>query len=126
MRQLYITTSFLFAAFCSGFAQQQEKKVLYTHNFPPAMKEEVKKEYVKLFEKGRILYQINCARCHNTKENDVEVMPEFTKEHLAKYELRIQNPQHEEELNESRVNAEELSQVMIFLTYYSRVVQKKK
>lgn len=53
-------------------------------------------------------------------------MPEFTKEHLAKYELRIQNPDHEEELNETRVNAEELAQIMTFLTYYKKVAPEKK
>lgn len=124
MKRLPIIVVFLFAAFFSAHAQQGSK-VLYTHSFPPAMKEEVKAEYIKLFEKGRILYQINCAKCHNTKEKGVELMPEFTKEHLAKYELRIQNPQHEDELNETRVNAEELAQIMIFLTYYTKAEKKK-
>lgn len=125
MKRLPATMFFLFAAFFSVKAQEGSK-VLYTHNFPPEMKEDVKAQYIKLFEKGRILYQINCAKCHNTKEKGVELMPEFTKEHLAKYELRIQNPDHEEELNETRVNAEELAQIMTFLTYYTKVAAEKR
>ncbi|MEO6549788.1 MAG: hypothetical protein ABIN94_17435 [Ferruginibacter sp.] len=124
MKRIFILTFFLSVIILSAHSQQKAN-VVCTHDFPPAMKEEVKKEYIKLFEKGRILYQINCSRCHNTKVNGVELMPEFTKEHLAKYELRIQNPQHEEELNETRVNAEELAQIMIFLTYYKPVKSKK-
>jgi hypothetical protein len=89
------------------------------------MKGEVKTEYIKIFEKGRILYNISCAKCHNFKEKGVELMPEFTKEHLAQYELRILNPKHEEELSETRVNAEELAQIMIFLTYYKKVEPTK-
>lgn len=125
MKRLPVMVFFLFAAFFSARAQQGSK-ILYTHSFPPEMKEDVKVQYIKLFEKGRILYQINCARCHNTKEKGVELMPEFTKEHLAKYELRMQNPEHEEELNETRVNAEELAQIMIFLTYYTKAGAEKK
>ena len=99
----------------------QKSKVVYVHDFPSQMEADVKAQYVKLFEKGRILYQLNCAKCHNTKVKGQELMPEFTKEHLANYELRLQNMQHENELTESRVNAEELQQIMIFLIYYKKV-----
>lgn len=97
--------------------------MLYTHNLPPAMNEEVRIAYTKLFEKGKVLYEVNCASCHNIKVNGVEMMPVFTKEHLAQYELRILNPAHEEPLSEMRVNAEELQQIMIFLTYYKQAGQ---
>lgn len=121
MKRLSAVIFFLFLVFINGIAaQKSQPKIIYTHEFPSQMSEEVKKSYIKLFEKGRILYQINCAKCHNTKVKGVEVMPEFTKEHLAQYELRIQNPKHEEELSETRVNAEELQQIMIFLTYYKK------
>lgn len=127
MKQLLAIIFLLFIIFMNGtMAQKSQHKVIYTHSFPPEMSEEVKKTYIKLFEKGRILYQVNCAKCHNTKVNGVEVMPEFTKEHLAQYELRIQNAQHEEALSEMRVNAEELQQIMIFLTYYKKAGQPSK
>lgn len=102
------------------YAQKKIIKATYIHNFPPGMTDEVQKAYVGLFEKGRILYDINCAKCHNSIVKGIEVMPDFTKEHLAQYELRVQNPRHEEELSEMRINAEELQQVMIFLTYYKK------
>ena len=104
-----------------SIAQKKVAKAVYTHDFPVEMKADVKEAYVKLFEKGRVLYEINCARCHNTTVKGIELMPEFTKEHLAQYELRLQNPKHEEELTEMRVNAEELQQITVFLTYYKKV-----
>jgi len=104
-----------------GSAQKKQPKVMYTHDFPKEMNAVVKESYIKMFEKGRILYQVNCAKCHNKTVDGVELMPEFTKEHLAQYELRVQNPEHEEPLSEMRVNAEELQQIMIFLTYYKKV-----
>ena len=102
-------------------AQKKQPKVIYTHNFPKEMTVAVKESYIKIFEKGKVLYQVNCAKCHNKIVDGVELMPEFTKEHLAQYELRVQNPEHEEPLSEMRVNAEELQQIMIFLTYYKKV-----
>ena len=105
----------------AGIAQKKLKKAEYVHDFPKEMSPEVKDAYIKLFDKGKILYQINCAQCHDTTIKGVVVMPEFTKEHLAKYELRVQNPKHEESLSEMRVNAEELQQIMIFLSYYKKV-----
>ena len=121
MKQLFTVICFLMIIFINeSFAQKASPKIIYTYNFPPQMTEEVKKSYIILFEKGRVLYQVNCAKCHNTKVDGVEVMPEFTKEHLARYELRMQNPQHEESLSETRVTAVELQQIMIFLTYYKK------
>jgi len=110
----------------NSIGQKSPSIIIYTYNFPTAMSEDVKNAYIKLFEKGKILYQVNCARCHNTKVDGVELMPEFTKEHLAQYELRVQNQEHEEAISEMRVNAEELQNIMIFLTYYKKVEQPSK
>ncbi len=104
-----------------ALAQKVQKKAQYTHNFPPQMTDDIKKSYVELFEKGKVLYGLNCSQCHDTVKNGLLTMPEYTKEHLAQYELRLQNPKHEESLSEMRVTAEELQQIMIFLTYYKKV-----
>jgi reverse gyrase len=121
MKKIILFILAFFAAFVGiGVAQKKVVKAVYTHDFPKEMVPHVKEAYTKLFEKGKILYGINCAKCHNTIVKGVEVMPEFTKEHLAQYELRLQNPKHEEELTEMRVNAEELQQITIFLTYYKK------
>ena len=126
MKKIVVCVCFLLAfALFESIGQKSQPRVVYTHNFPAAMGDDVKNAYIKLFEKGRILYQVNCAKCHNTKIDGVELMPEFTKEHLAQYELRIQNPEHEEAISEMRVNAEELQNIMIFLTYYKKVEQPK-
>lgn len=110
-----------------AIAQKAPKKAVYTHDFPPQMVGDVKKAYVELFDKGKILYDINCSKCHDSVSQGVLCMPAFTKEHLADYNLRIQSQAHEESLSETRVNAEELQNIMIFLTYYKRVdVQKGK
>jgi hypothetical protein len=107
-------------------AQKAPKKAVYTHDFPPKMTDEVRKAYIELFDKGKVLYEINCSKCHDSVSNGVLCMPIYTKEHLASYNLRLNSPEHEEALSESRVNAEELQNIMIFLTYYKRVDKEGK
>ncbi|MCB0696953.1 MAG: hypothetical protein KDC07_06295 [Chitinophagaceae bacterium] len=96
------------------FTQKQQK---VTPVFPDAMLPHVKESYAEMWEKGRILYDINCAKCHNTVEKRKVKLPEFTEEMLASYEVRIADPKHEMSVSEARVNAEELNLITIFLTY---------
>lgn len=88
--------------------------------FPPAMLEHVKKDYAEQWEKGRILYQINCAGCHSKKKMGREIIPDFTPEQLEVYQIRVTNAQHETSVSEERVPAEELSYILIFLTYKTK------
>lgn len=95
--------------------------------FPAAMSAPVKQEYVRLSEKGRILYDINCASCHNTKIHGKTIIPDFSPEQLKGYELRISNARHESALPEANVTAEELGLIMTFLNYKKKnqPVEKK-
>jgi hypothetical protein len=105
-----IITVFIFLVQCST-----SKKVQY--EFPAAMSEPVRTGYKAQCEKGEILYDINCAKCHNTKMKKREIIPDFTEEQLVGYELRMLNPKHEEGIPETNVTAEELGLIMTFLKY---------
>jgi hypothetical protein len=103
------------AATTLGVLAEKKKKVAY--EFPAAMAPQVQAEYGKLCDKGQILYEINCARCHNQKEKSKELIPDFTPEQLKGYEIRVTNAQHEGALLEEKVTAEELALICVFLTY---------
>lgn len=92
-----------------------QKKVLY--EFPITMGEDIKAEYIKQFDKGKILYDINCSKCHNTKVRRKVVIPDFTPEQLVNYEMRIANPEHIENIPEMKVAEDELAIIMTFLRY---------
>lgn len=94
-----------------------QKKPVVTHQFPPEMSASVKVGYIELWKKGQILYDINCSGCHNQVVKRKVIIPEFTEEMLAAYEVRIADPKHEMSLSETKVNAEELGLITIFLTY---------
>ncbi|HEX6430469.1 MAG TPA: hypothetical protein VF008_22410, partial [Niastella sp.] len=70
---------------------QQQVTVIYS--FPEAMAEPVRMEFTKVCEKGRVLYDINCAGCHNIKKGRRQLIPDFTPEQLKGYELRVSNAQ---------------------------------
>lgn len=86
------------------------------YQFPDAMKSEVKKQYFELCEKGRILYNISCAKCHNTGKRN-EVVPKFREDQLVGYTLRITNAKHESALPDTLVSEEELGLIMNYLRY---------
>ena len=92
-----------------------QAKVVY--EFPGAMAEPVKTEFLKICEKGKILYDINCAQCHNLKKGRKELIPDFSSEQLKGYELRVANSQHEENMPDEKVTAEELGLISTFLLY---------
>ncbi len=92
-------------------------KYTVTHDFPAAMAPHIKADYVKQWEKGRVLYGMNCAKCHSTYKGKHEIIPNFTPEKLTGYELRVQNARHEAAMPDDIVSAEDLALITIFLTY---------
>ena len=92
-----------------------QKRIVY--EFPDAMPKPVQAEYTRLSEKGKILYEINCASCHNKKVKGKTIIPDFTEEEMGAYSIRIANAVHEEQVSEERVTAEELNLITYFFRY---------
>lgn len=87
------------------------------YELPVAMKPEVKAEYAKLCDKGKALYDMNCARCHNTETRHASLIPDFTQDQIRGYEIRVSNPKHEMSLLEEQITPEELGLISTFLMY---------
>jgi hypothetical protein len=88
-----------------------------THDFPAAMAADVREGYIKQWEKGKTLYEMNCAKCHTTTVKGRTVVPDFTENQLVGYTLRVTNQKHEAALTDESVSTEELGLIMTFLTY---------
>jgi hypothetical protein len=108
-------TIFLIALSSLCVTAVAQKHIKY--EFPEAMPEHVKSDYLEQCKKGKILYDINCAKCHNTTVKRKEIIPDFTVAQLINYELRVQNPKHTTNIPENTVNTEELGLIITFLTY---------
>ncbi|MES2559865.1 MAG: cytochrome c [Bacteroidota bacterium] len=100
------------------FACKTPKQPYY--ELPAGMLDHVKKEYVQICDKGRVLYEINCGGCHTTKKKGKEIIPDFTAEQLEAYQIRAANPTHETRVSEEQVSAEELSSILTYLTYKTK------
>jgi len=82
-----------------------------------SMSDSAKKEFVMNFDKGQIIYNIVCAKCHNKLVDGVEVVPDFSLPQLMDYEMRIEYPAHQERLTEANLSALELDHVVDYLRY---------
>jgi hypothetical protein len=114
LKHLAISAAMILAVACGV-----SKKV--TYDFPSTMSEQVKEGYIEQFNKGKILYGINCAKCHNVKVKGREVIPDFTYKQLSGYEMRVGNAQHMENLPESKVAEDEIVSILTFLRYKKKI-----
>jgi hypothetical protein len=101
-----------------------QKKIEYV--FPADMKPMAVTAFTEMCDKGQILYNINCAKCHNYKVKRKEYVPDFTKEKLLGYTLRISNPKHKTELRDTIISTESLDLIMKFLTFKKKNEVPKK
>lgn len=94
----------------------QQPAIQY-YDFPADIAEEAKTANFKKLEKGKILYNINCAKCHNKKVNGKIIVPDFTNQQLETYTIRIQNKEHVTNLAENNITPEELEAIQFFFAY---------
>lgn len=76
-----------------------------------------KKRFLKEFNKGKILYNLTCAKCHNINVDEKQVIPDFSLPQLMDYEIRIQYQAHEDDLKETNVTHDELEFIVLYLRY---------
>ena len=100
---------------CLAEKKKKEQKVAY--EFPTAMAPAIQAEFTKECDKGQALYNMACAHCHNKIVDGKTIIPDWTPAQLVGYELRVLNSKHESGIPEENVTAEELGQIMTFLTY---------
>lgn len=117
MNKIILIITILLSGMIAINSAARNKQVKTEYIFPDAMAPAVRTEFTKLCEKGRILYEINCAGCHNTLTGKKDIIPDFTEEQLGAYSIRVANPGHEEQVSEAHVSAEELALITTFLTY---------
>jgi mono/diheme cytochrome c family protein len=86
----------------------------------------VQEGYKVEFERGKALYKINCAKCHTKKVKGKEIVPNFTPEQFEAYKIRISNSQHEQNLGEEKMAADELGFIITYLTYKRKTETEKK
>ena len=114
----FLSVLFFFAAIIFLLQCAVPKETVY--ELPEAMIPTAKVEFAKQCDKGKVLYDIACAKCHNIKVKRKEIIPDFSAEQLIGYELRVTSPEHVNGIPEEMVSTEELGYIMTFLSYKKR------
>ncbi|MBK8089915.1 MAG: hypothetical protein IPK31_19445 [Chitinophagaceae bacterium] len=113
----------LFSFFAIACATQ--KKVEY--DLPIGMSPSVIPNFLERYNKGKALYKIICADCHNKKTNGKTVVPDFTPAQLDTYKrnFRQTNKEHTEKLTEKSMSENELDFIIYYLTYKKKNLPAK-
>jgi cytochrome c peroxidase len=98
-----------------GLSMCKSNKVIY--DFPENMPTNIREQNLASCEKGRVLFEMNCAACHVKKEGKRSIIPDFTPEQLGNYEFRFLNKSHEDSLQENQLSQDDLIHIITFLTY---------
>lgn len=96
----------------------QQQKV--TYEFPKEMLDDVKVAYKEECDRGQVLYDLNCGKCHTSYKGRKKIVPDFDDDQLTGYTLRESNMRHTESLPDSLVSEEDLIIIMTFLRYKTR------
>lgn len=112
-----ITSTLIFFIFLVSFIACVTQPKIQYYNFPDDIAEEAKIANLKMLEKGRVLYNINCAKCHTKKVNRRLIIPDFTTDQLDSYIIRIKNEVHVSTLTENKVTSQEMEAIQFFFTY---------
>lgn len=120
MRVIALILSVTLFSICLFVQCTSQKQPKVTYAFPAIMAQPVRDHYTAICEKGRVLYEINCAGCHNKKVNGKIIIPDFSEAQMLGYALRVLNAEHERALPEENITPEELGFINTFLMYKTR------
>ncbi len=74
-----------------------------------------RKDYISQFKIGRLVYEENCAKCHN-KEIDGKIYePRFVAAQLESYIIRVKPPAHRGNLPATALSDDEIKKVILYL-----------
>ncbi len=111
------TGVFIFFIIITGLIGCVTQAKIQYYDFPSDIAEEAKVANAKMLEKGRILYNVNCATCHNKKIKNRIYLPDFSSEQLDSYIIRIKNEVHVKTLPESKITIAEIEAIQFFFNY---------
>ena len=126
MKYLLILVAAFVGIICSECTTTKPKentpKVAFDFPDNMTLTDAEKIEFAKKIEKGKVLYELTCAKCHNTIVNGVSTIPDFSLPQLMDYEMRIQYPSHQDRLSEANVSVDELDMIVLFLRYRKKSI----
>lgn len=76
-----------------------------------------RKAFDKTFKQGQVLYMISCGSCHNFKDKNKVIVPDFSMPQLMDYAMRIEYLSHREKLDDKHITDEEMTKIILYLRF---------
>jgi cytochrome c len=111
MKYCIFIAAFLFCLFfihCTG-----KKKVEY--DIPSHYGKQARENAIDWFEKGKILYKVDCAGCHGIYKKGKDSVPNFTKTQIDNYNAMYIKGDPKNHSVASRLSPEQLYYILTFL-----------
>jgi len=90
-----------------------KKKVEY--DIPAHYTEQARENAIAWFEKGKILYKVDCAGCHGIYKNGKDSVPNFTKTQIDNYNAMYIKGDPKNHSVAANLSPEQLSYILTFL-----------
>jgi hypothetical protein len=101
-------------AFCFFFIQcTTQKKVEY--DIPAHYGKEARENAIDWFEKGKILYKVDCAGCHGIYKKGKDSIPNFTKTQIDNYNAMYIKGDPKNHSVAAKLSPEQLYYILTFL-----------
>jgi hypothetical protein len=107
----YLVCLLLISRLPTGCAS--EKKTEY--NIPPDYTPKARQAAIEKFEKGKVLFKINCASCHGIYEKGKETVPNFTKIQIDNYNAMFIKGDPKNHSVAAKLSQEQLNYILNFL-----------
>ena len=100
---------------CLFFVCCATKKKLPEYNIPAHYGEQARANAIDWFEKGKILYKINCSHCHGIYDKGKETIPNFTKTQIDNYNAMYIKGDPKNHSVAAKLSQEQLYYILTFL-----------
>ncbi|MFI5193733.1 MAG: c-type cytochrome [Chitinophagales bacterium] len=100
--------------FCFFFIQCTAKKKV-EYDIPSHYSKQARANAIDWFEKGEILYKINCSGCHGIYQKGKKTVPNFTKTQIDNYNAMFIKGDPKNHSVAAKLSQEQLYYVLTFL-----------
>ncbi len=111
MRYRFLITTYIISLAVIQCATKKQTE----YDIPSHYTEQARENAIDWFEKGKILYKINCAGCHGIYNKGKDSIPNFTKTQIDNYNAMYIKGDPKNHSVASKLSPEQLYYILTFL-----------
>jgi mono/diheme cytochrome c family protein len=88
-----------------------------TYNIPADYPEARRQQIIELFNKGKVLYKINCSQCHGIFTKGQDKVPNFTNTQIDNYSASFLRRDPKNHAVAVQMSPEQMNEILVFLRF---------